>query len=115
MMNNYIRPKSYYGNFTEKETRDELAVTFRLPEAKPAVKVAQQTPGRGKQSRLYFTRQPMEEKAICQKPQVRVYICLDLRPGRITGLMFRNRNGVRLLSRLFGSGGAVHVFERRAA
>ena len=27
MMNNYIRPKSYYGNFTEKETRDELAVT----------------------------------------------------------------------------------------
>ena len=107
-------------SFTEKETRVELAITSRLPEAKPAVKVRQQTPARGKQSRLYFTRlyftrQPMEEKAICHKSQVRVYICLDLRPGRITGLMFRNRDGVRLLSRLFGSGGAVHVFERQAA
>ena len=102
-------------SFTEKETRDELAVTFRLPEAKPAVKVVQQTPGRGKQSTLYFTRQPMEEKAICHRSQVRVYIGLDLRPGRITGLMSRNRNGVRLLGRLFGSGGAVRFFVRRAA
>ena len=100
---------------TEKYTRDELDVPFRLPGAEAAVQVVQQTHGCGKQSRLHFTRQPMEEKDICHKSGIRVYICMDLRPGRVIGLIFCNRNGVRLLGRLFGSGGATRFLERRAA
>lgn len=115
MINDYAKQKHTEARITERNTRAELVVPFRFPETKPAVEVVQQTHGRGKQSILCPTRHPIKEEGRFHKSEVRIYICLDLRPGRITGLMFRNRNGVRLLGRLFGSGGAMRFFERRAA